>query len=429
MLNKNEFWSIANRFFSLFANTIILFLFAKYLNSQDVALWYLFFALFGVIGIVEGGFMQVMSRHITYITSKDDFHKNITIDEFITVNNKIFIKIVLLITFLGAGLGTMYLSTLEKFNLNIMDYFLWILFVLASMIALWSNLYASIAIGFQKVSNVQKNQILSMLLNLTIVLLMIFLFKEYTLKSMIFAYLSAQIFLFIINYSLSKNLFVKSKNINNLKTIQKIIFSDMKKMFLNMLSYKLLTSVFFIILSLNISVEVLASYGLTFQVYTYILSFSTILITANIPFFASLYSRSEYNLLKTIYIKKVFLVFILFIISSFMLINFFPLIDSYFQFTTSILNTNELKSFLFFISIELIITLVTTYLLISNKLIYIYYSLIATISIVSLTYVCLKYLNFSLTDILYLRGVISFNIILIPSLIIMIKLNKGIKIK
>lgn len=97
VLNNNESWSIVNKIVNLVANGIILFMIAKILSSDDVALWYLFGAIFAIVGIMEGGFLQTISRHITYIINKKESHLDLDCNEFIKINNRVFVKIVVAI--------------------------------------------------------------------------------------------------------------------------------------------------------------------------------------------------------------------------------------------------------------------------------------------------------------------------------------------
>lgn len=51
VLNNNESWSIVNKIVNLVANGIILFMIAKILSSDDVALWYLLELYLQLLGL------------------------------------------------------------------------------------------------------------------------------------------------------------------------------------------------------------------------------------------------------------------------------------------------------------------------------------------------------------------------------------------
>ena len=122
VLNNNESWSIVNKIVNLVANGIILFMIAKILSSDDVALWYLFGAIFAIVGIMEGGFLQTISRHITYIINKKESHLDLDCNEFIKINNRVFVKIVVAIAVIALLGGSFYLSQYKRIEVCWQEY-------------------------------------------------------------------------------------------------------------------------------------------------------------------------------------------------------------------------------------------------------------------------------------------------------------------
>ena len=422
MLNKNEYWSLVNRFIGLLGNAFILIIIAKLLISQEVALWYLFVAIFGVVGVIEGGITQTISRHITYISNGNTDHKGIDLNDFISVSSKYFHRIVLLIALLTLTLGSIYLIILGYFDNGKSYSIYWLLYIAGSCLSLMANLYASIAMGFQKVAHIQKNQIIATTFNVGFVVVLLLLVSWKSIGGIILGFLLSQTLLLILNYSLATKLFAQKNTQSNEKKIVSIAINDTKKMFLNMLSYKLLTSVFFMLLASFTSVDVLASYGMTVQAFTYISVFSIIFLTSNFPEFARLYSEQKYFLLKKIFLKKSAISLLVYLLFLIIFIISFSYFQRWFGLNIHILPNEILICFVLFSLIEYIISIIGNILLACNELRLMALSFLCAVIVLTSTYF-LFYLGFGLQEVFVIRGLIDVVFILVPALIILKTLN------
>lgn len=422
-LNRNEFWSIINKTINLVANGIILLVLARTLSSSSVALWYLFGAIFAVVGIMEGGFLQTISRHITYIINKKQSHFAFDCNEFIRTNNRLFIRIIIVIAVIAMLGGGIFLSQYKKMTVHWQEYISWGLFVISGTIGLLSNLHSSILLGFQKVVIVQKNQIISTLTNLLLVLLFLLVFKWESLTGFILCFGISRMVLLILNFKRVRSYYTppqtKSKNEH---ILQRLVIDDMKKMLVNIIAFNLLTSIFYMLIATYVSVDILASFGFTTQILNYIGGFTTILLTSNFPHLAALFSMNRLQELNRVIMQRGVVSISLYIMGVLILVFLFPYLQTIMDLKTNILSGNILYSFLFFIIIEYGISLIGTYLLVCNELRLMVISLIVSIFILLITFILVQ-IRADICWIFISRGIIVLILLYFPAVYLVRKIN------
>jgi hypothetical protein len=415
VLNNNESWSIVNKIVNLVANGIILFMIAKILSSDDVALWYLFGAIFAIVGIMEGGFLQTISRHITYIINKKESHLDLDCNEFIKINNRVFVKIVVAIAVIALLGGSFYLSQYKRIEVCWQEYIAWGIFVISGTVGLLSNLHSSILLGFQKVVIVQKNQIISTLANLFLVFLFLEVFKWEYLISFVLCFGLSRVLLFVLNLRKSKLCY----NISETKSgkehiLRKLVVDDMKKMLINIISFNLLTSVFYMLMATYVSVDLLASLGFTTQILNYVGGFTSILLSSNIPYFAALFSMNRLKYLNGIVIRRGVTSMTCYIVVVLIFVFLFPYLQKIMDLKINILSGNILYSFLFFMTMEYGIGLLGIYLLVCNELRLMIVSLMVSTLILLITFVLMQ-MKVGVSLIFIVRGIIVLVLLYIPA--------------
>jgi len=441
MLNKNESWSFLNKTVGLFGNSLILLVISKYLESYDVALWYTFIAIFGVVAVVEFGLMQIISRHIIYILNGKETHVDIDVNDFIKINSRIIFSIVAVISFVALICGYFYLDSLDIFNRASENNVSWLLFIVGSTMLLLSNFYAAIAVGFQRLAHVQKNQIFSVLTNLCFVSLLVVVEGAYNVRSITVAFALSQTLLFYLNYRLARDRQADNrsavtftptklpepslnKNLNATK-IKSLIFSDAKKVGLNFISFKILTSGFFILLTLVLSDKELASYGLTTQLITYVGVFSMIFLSSNFPTLSKLFSEKKYMDLKKLYKNKALVSMFVYILFISLSIISFSYIQGVLNLKTGILTGELLYLFLLFSCLEFFLNIIGTILLACNELRMMPISFVSSVVMIFLAYIFVSF-DFRVADILLLRCVIDVFFMLIPAVYIAYYLQRSL---
>jgi len=424
VLNKDEFWSVVNKIVGIGSNALILLVIAKFLPTKDVAVWFLFSAIFGVVGIIEGGFMQTLSRHITYIESGKPSHKNFNINTFIRVNNDLFKRIIAYISTFALIGGSIYLSINHKIQLSYWDYAAWVVYIINSIIALCANLYSAILVGFRQVAITQKFYSITTIINLLMISVVVIFFKGNNLFGFVISNTFTQLLLLYLNYKKANTFYEPVIDNKNHCEERILVKNDMKKMVLNLISYNLLTSIFYILLSNYVSVKVLASFGLTVQVITYIGGIASIMLASNIPFFASLFSQNRIKEMNRIFFLKAFVALILFLLGVSSFILFFLYFQKYIPLNTNILTGKILYSFLFYITIEYIVSCISIYLIVCNELRLMIISLASSIIILILTYILFRG-SHSVTLVFLSRGCISLFTLYIPIFYFIKNINKN----
>lgn len=420
VLNKNELWSVISKIVNIVCNALVFILLAKFLSNSDVALWYLFCAIFAVIGIIEGGFMQVISRHITYIIEGKKSHKGINVHDFIKINNRIFYILLLIISIASLVGGTIYLNIYNKIHLSFLDYISWFIYIISGVVGLLANLKSSILLGFEKVVISQKSIILSVLARLFFVIIIIFLLNKRNLISFIFCFGISNIIQLIINNYYVNKLYIQptSNSPDKSKFIRNIVLSDMKKMFVNIVSYNLLTSIFYMLIANYVSISYLASFGFTIQIFSYLVGVVTILITSNMPMFSAFYAKRNIKLLNIVFFKKSLFSTCLYLCGICIIILLFSNINSIVHLNTNIILDKTIIPILFYLTVEFIVGIIANYLIVSNELRQMVLSLISSLFILISTIILMRY-HISLSVIYIVRGFITIVFLFVPMLVLL----------
>lgn len=427
-LNKEEKWSLISTFVGLIGGSLLLLVFAKFVDEKEIALWYLYASIWGVFTVLESGFMNIISRHITYIISGKESYKEYDVNVFVRANIVIFKWLVIFITLGALFLGTYYLYYFSGIDVKIVDYCSWLLYIVSCIIGLFFSLFSSLLVGFGELALTKKYNVYSTLSNLLLVLISFYWCGFCNLLFFVLSFLVSRVLCFIISYySLRKYYSPPKEMSSNTGEMRKIVFADMKKFFVGLVSISIQTSLFMLVISHYSSVKFIASYGFTMQVINYLINFSAIFVTSNLPLFYRLFAENNMKGLNMVFKKKWLISVGLFCTGIITFAFLFPLARDLFALKVEALAGFCLFSIVFCYILEFSVGQLTHYLGCCNDLRLIPLNFPLAVMVISLTFVFCYY-HIDISYIFLVRSIIYVCIMLIPSLYLMRNINRSVNV-
>lgn len=281
-------------------------LLVHYLSSSEVASWYLFVAIFGLMTLVEAGLGRVITRHVsTRFKAKVSGVSKRSDSLYLQTILKLYRVVLIVLVLIAFFVGKWWFAVHGQINEVPWILTAWLLFVLANGASLYSALYAAILNGLGEVSVTQVNETISSWVNLFI-FIAIALFATNLLVPSIALFTSTSVAFFLNRRSLllltpSLNDINWHFNFNYVRFLLARIFPDLGKYFFLMLSWHLLTSMFVLMLSHYKNDNLVASYGITMQLVTMVIAFSNIWLTASFPKMAAEKTSIDKRALKILF--------------------------------------------------------------------------------------------------------------------------------
>lgn len=272
-------------------NLILLPVILKFLNVQEVGLWYTFTSLYGLATLIDFGFQTVIGRNISYLWAGAD---KIQSDSFANINNKFnlnyFIEVISTVKFIyyGMGLivlifmssiGTLYIIEVSRDEISVhialISYFIYLVSIILNItFSYWNALIKGI--GAIK----SYNQILILSKAIQLILSIVFLLCNMGLIGISLAYLISV----IVNRIMQSKVFYNFSD-ETLKTYKKVKLKFNREIFLTILPNTMKTGVLslsnyliinfpIILTSYYLSLEISGKFGLFNQILTIIITIS-----------------------------------------------------------------------------------------------------------------------------------------------------------
>ncbi len=267
-------------------------LLVHYLSTQEVAAWYVFMAVFGLAALAEAGFGRVVTRQVAerFKAKSCQVCKRSDLVFLTTILKFYFVMLVVLCIFaflLGIWWFEGHLQAESVPWLTTA----WILFVLANGVSLYSALNAAILNGLGEVGTSQKNESFASLVNMAVFI------GAAVVSASLLAPAIALVSSTVVSMSLNRrslrrlvkglNGFERCFSVYYMKVISVRIGPELGKYFFMLLAFHLLTSAFVLMLNHYEEASVVASYGITMQLLTLVLTFSSIWLTSSFPIMAA----------------------------------------------------------------------------------------------------------------------------------------------
>ncbi len=272
--------------FALRALTIGLLV--HFLSAAEIAAWYVFVALFGLVALAEGGLGRVVTRLVAerLKANVDTLHGR-SDRYFISAILRSYLYLVVGVVGIAFLVGYWWLKghvdpeQVPWLKLS------WVIFVLANGLVLYGSLYSAILNGLGKVNISQKNETYSSLVNF-IVFIIVSKISLSVLVPSVALFFSALVLTLKNRATLYSMYSVSSPAKGNpglryIKSVLVRMAPEFGKNISMLLAYHLLMSAFILMIDHYQDDRTLAAYGVTMQVVTMVIAFSNIWLTSSFP--------------------------------------------------------------------------------------------------------------------------------------------------
>ena len=362
---KTIAFSYVTQFFHYCVSILVLPFILTSVESSTLGIWYIFLSVSGLAVLLDFGFSSSLSRNISYVFSgaqeltkegcyieKDNTDIDYKLLHSIIYTTKhtyqriSYIMLILLLT-----VGTLYIIYTTKGTEYIIQ---WICFSFSVVINYYYN-YINVYIrGRGLISLSNKLMIISRLTYVLVVAILLFLsFELWALIAANFfgAFISRQLGLY---YFWDDNLKSKIEEVSSSKpsNLYPIIWHNAKRFGITSLTVFAYSQANVLISGIFLSLEDVAKLGLCMQLFAIIQTLAGVCLNTYYPRICSLWITNDKKQIRTLFFKSQFVCYLIFFVSSFILLFYGDLILHLFHSKTSLPMKGVLALFMFFYFME-----------------------------------------------------------------------------
>jgi O-antigen/teichoic acid export membrane protein len=319
---KDIIWNYAATFLKIASSVLLLPFILRVMPSETVGIWSVFMTLTAFAGLLDFGFSPSFTRNVTYVFSgvrtlkakgfESVSTENQTIDYrllkgVISAMRWFYFRMAIILFLLLATLGTYYIySLLQNYKGEHQEvYIAWALLCFINTYNLFTLYYDSLLQGKGLVK--RSKQIVIAGQTVYLVIAAILILAGYGLVAIVSAQVSS---VFIIRWLSYHSFFTQEikqelHNVNAFpkKDILEVIYPNALKIGLTSVGAFMVQRSAIVIGSLYLSLEEIASYGITIQLIMVLAGFATIYTTTYLPKIAQLRVEENNQAIKELYLK------------------------------------------------------------------------------------------------------------------------------
>ncbi len=422
---KDVIWNYLATFFQIGAGLILLPFILKMLPSESVGIWSIFTTITSFTFLLDFGFSPSFTRNITYIFSGvNELKKDgiLEVESFNGVNYSLLKGVIyamryfytiisLILLALLLSIGTKYFITvIADYSGDRVDAIIaWFVLCLLNAYNLYTQYYDSLLIGKGLIKVSKQIRVVGQIVYLVIALLLILLGHG------LVAIVSAQAISIVIKRILSYKVFftIEMKSmLNGVKSVNKkkiigAIYPNAVKLGISSIGGLLITQSAVIIGSTFLSLNDIASYGITNQVVLTISSLAAVYFQSFIPKISEYRIQSNYDMLKKKYISGLLMMILVFLLSGVAFVLFGGPILSFIKSETHLLPSSMIIVLLFFAFLEKNNSLASSFLLANNEVPFYKASFLSGVATVILLYLSLGVFNMGLWGLILAPGFVQ----------------------
>lgn len=414
----NYIGTVINQGLSIFILPLIL----KSLTTSELGLWYVFGSISALVNLVDFGFSPTIMRNISYAyggaktllpegVAKNSIHgePNFSLlSTLIKASIKIYLALSTLAGILLISIGSIYIKHLLLGNSN--SYLLaWIIYAIAVYINLYYSYWSPILKGVGGIKEINKSLLVSRIIYFIIAT--VFLLGGFGLMGLSIAYLvSGLIMRYLAKYYFNKIVDKKCIDLNKVLSVKKIliiIWPNAKKSGIVTIGAWLITRSTTLLCSSFLGLEITAKYGLSLQVLTFVISFSTLMLNSYIPELAFLEISRDENRYKEVLSRGIVIQWITGIIGLLIIILFGDCLLELIKSKSTLLNRNILIFLSIIIFLEQNHSSFATVITLSNNVPFVKSSLLSGLAIVTLGYIVLRFTSYGLFGLIIIQGFVQ----------------------
>lgn len=423
---KEVIWSYLATFLQIGSGVILFPLILNIFSSEKVGVWSIFITIGSLVSLLEFGFTPSFTRNITYIISgvnklvvKGISSKNLDSEiNYALLGNTIkamkwfYSRIAIIAFILLISLGSYYINNIIKdvFQEDKSEIIIsWIIFCIVNTYNIYTLYYDSLLIGFGLI--LRNKQIIIISQFIYLISSTLFLLLGYGLLSIVISQALMIVLKRILSYyfCFTPELKEKIANINTSEyfDVIKIILPNSIKIGLTGIGAFLVLQSSVIIGSLYLSLDQIASYGITVQLINVIASLSVVYFSSLTPKIAFLRVENDKLSLIKIYRRSVLLMLLTFILGySIVVLVGNPLL-TVLNSQTHFLNNYMILFMFLFAFLEKNHSIAGGFLLLKNEVPYFKASIISGIATALLLILLVKYANLGVWGMIIAPGLVQ----------------------
>jgi O-antigen/teichoic acid export membrane protein len=421
---QDVIWNYAATLLRIGLGVIILPFIIHFFSKDTVAVWNIFSIVIGLTGMFDFGFNPSFSRNISYVMSgvkclqTKGFQSEVgniidygLLKGIIYAMKWFYTRVALLILGLLVTVGTYYIYlVLQDYSDSKSEvYISWFILCAVNAYSLYTYWYDALMQGMGLIKCSKQIQVLSNVIYLVVAICMIFL------KFNLIAIVSAQALMVVIKRWLSYNAIfsptfkrsLKNAIPNSQKKIIKNIFPNAIRLGLTGIGSFFVTRSSVLIGSLYLSLDVMASYGVTFQIVTLISSVAAVYFSTYQPKIAQQRVYKNKKSIIKLFVRGNIMLLLVFLFCGIILVlwgaDIFLLIGS----KTPLMPRNFLIVTLVIYCLEAIHTLSASLLLTKNEVPFFKASLISGAATLLFLFIFLKFTSFGVWGLIIAPGIVQ----------------------
>lgn len=425
-INKSDiFWSYTAQLLNIGAGIFILPVILKKLSSTELGIWYVFLAIASLIALLDFGFLPTIQRNVSYVFSgvEELLEQGISkkksneinyklLKDIIETSKTIYRRISILILIFLSTLGTFYISSLIK-GLDNSKYIMiaWYLYIFSLIINFYYYYFNALLRGKGMIAAANKIMIFSRMA--FILFSFLGLYFNLGLIGISLGNLASVIVIRILS---SKKFFTKElkkelRNINSKidKKLFEIIFHNANKLGVVSLGSFLILKGNTLIASKCLSLDIVAQYGLSLQLFTILTSIATTLLTIFVPRIVQSRIKENEEEIKEIYSMCFVLNIFIFILGVASIVYVAPYFISILGSNTKLLSTNKMLFMGGYLLLEMLHSNAATFIATRNRIPFVKSSILSGIAIILISLILINFTNLELWSLLISQAIVQLS--------------------
>lgn len=396
---KDLYWNYLATFLRIASAALLLPILLKKMPTEMVGIWTVFTSIYSFVILLDFGFNPSFTRNVTYVFSgvknlqtigfeQANLNEEVNyslLKELIKSMKYFYSRIAIIACLLLLTIGTYYIHTLLKSYQGSHSeiYIAWVLLSIINCYTLYTFYYDSLIQGKGMVMRDKKINVIGQLVYLSLAAILIYF--DFKLLAIVIAQVVSVVIMRILLYQsfFTKDMRLNLDNANTLhnQNILKKIYPNAVKIGLTAVGGILVTKSSLIIGSLYLSLEEIASYGITMQLISVISGISTIYIATFQPKIVNFRVQNDNKAIRNIYNKALLIMLGTYIVGGIGLIVIGPKILQFINSKTQLIATPLLVLAIVGSLIETNVSMSGTILLTKNYVPFFKASIVSGISI------------------------------------------------
>lgn len=413
---KDIIWGYASQIFQFGTGIIILPMILRKLSTEELGIWYIFLTITAFVNLLDFGFQQTITRNVSYVFSGAKTLLKVGIEEYNTTKEidyrllKSLIITVKMIYRIIAIIGFIILITIGSFYLNSLIegldkkiiFLAWGIYSLSATFNLYFYYYTPLLLGRGLINESHKTIVLSKLFYILfsiIALQLGFGLVGIAIGNLLSSFINrASSYYFFYDKEL-KNKLKKAYDKEKINLLP-ILWENSYKMGLVIIGSFLILRMNTLLVGKYLNLEIVASYGLTLQIVSFLMQTSVILFNTYLPLFNSLRLKNKIEEMKEKFSAIFLIMLITYIIGSIVIIILGNKIVNILGSSTKLMQTKYLIFLLFIYLLELNHSIAASMITTKNEIPFVKSSLFSGIGIVILSLILLNYSNLGILSVL-----------------------------